>query len=155
VPVNTALATVYARLGLRELEGGARARALFTRARHPLETGAEISMPKTDGKSIQGHRRAARRTRRTDARLDSLSHRESAGEAYRPCAEFIGDRLRARGFTVDYVRAAGTPGDNERYPRINSLPGAQRAPGPCVHFNSHIDVVQGGGGGLSIRSPRW
>ena len=23
------------------------------------------------------------------------------GEAYGPCAEFIGDRLRARGFTVD------------------------------------------------------
>jgi len=32
------------------------------------------------------------------------------GEAYRSCAEFIGDRLRARGFAVDYVRAAGTPG---------------------------------------------
>jgi succinyl-diaminopimelate desuccinylase len=69
------------------------------------------------------------------------------GEAYRPCAEFIGDRLRARGFTVDYVHAAGTPGDNERYPRINVI--ARRAgasPGPCVHFNSHIDVVQSGGG---------
>jgi len=35
VPVNAALATVYARLGLQELEGGARARAVFTRARHP------------------------------------------------------------------------------------------------------------------------
>ena len=35
VPVNAALATVYARLGLRELEGGARARAALTRARHP------------------------------------------------------------------------------------------------------------------------
>jgi len=69
------------------------------------------------------------------------------GEAYRPCAEFIGDRLRARGFTVDYVRAAGTPGDNERYPRINVIARrAGAAPGPCVHFNSHIDVVQGGGG---------
>ena len=31
------------------------------------------------------------------------------GEAYRPCAEFIGRRLAQRGFTVDYVRAAGTP----------------------------------------------
>ena len=69
------------------------------------------------------------------------------GEAYRPCAEFIGDRLRARGFTVDYVHAAGTPGDNERYPRINVI--ARRSgkvSGPCVHFNSHIDVVQGGNG---------
>jgi succinyl-diaminopimelate desuccinylase len=69
------------------------------------------------------------------------------GEAYRPCAEFIGERLRARGFAVDYVHAAGTPGDSEHYPRINVI--ARRAsavPGPCVHFNSHIDVVQSGGG---------
>jgi hypothetical protein len=35
VPVNAALAAVYARLGLRELEGQARARAASTRARHP------------------------------------------------------------------------------------------------------------------------
>jgi succinyl-diaminopimelate desuccinylase len=69
------------------------------------------------------------------------------GEAYRPCAEFIGERMRARGFAVDYVRAAGTPGDDEDYPRINVI--ARRsgeAPGPCVHFNSHIDVVQSGRG---------
>jgi succinyl-diaminopimelate desuccinylase len=69
------------------------------------------------------------------------------GEAYRPCAEFIGERLRARGFAIDYVHAAGTPGDSEHYPRINVI--ARRvgaAPGPCVHFNSHIDVVQSGGG---------
>jgi succinyl-diaminopimelate desuccinylase len=69
------------------------------------------------------------------------------GEAYRPCAEFIGDRLRTRGFTVDYVHAAGTPGDTERYPRINVIARrASAAPGPCVHFNSHIDVVQSGAG---------
>ncbi|HEX3603340.1 MAG TPA: acetylornithine deacetylase/succinyl-diaminopimelate desuccinylase family protein [Steroidobacteraceae bacterium] len=69
------------------------------------------------------------------------------GEAYQPCAEFIGRRLRARGFAVDYVRASGTPGDTERYPRINVI--ARRSgssPGPCVHFNSHIDVVQTGAG---------
>ena len=69
------------------------------------------------------------------------------GEAYRPCAEFIGRRLSDRGFAVNYVRAAGTPGDSERYPRINVI--ARRegsAAGPCVHFNSHIDVVQTGAG---------
>jgi succinyl-diaminopimelate desuccinylase len=68
------------------------------------------------------------------------------GEAYRPCAEFIGRRLAKRGFALDYVRAEGTPGDNDRYPRVNVI--ARRdgaAPGPCVHFNSHIDVVQTGG----------
>ena len=69
------------------------------------------------------------------------------GEAYRPCAEFIGRRLMSRGFAVEYVRAAGTPGDSERYPRINVV--ARReggAAGPCVHFNGHIDVVQTGAG---------
>jgi hypothetical protein len=34
VPVNTALAAVYAQLGLQELEGQARARAVLTRSRH-------------------------------------------------------------------------------------------------------------------------
>jgi succinyl-diaminopimelate desuccinylase len=69
------------------------------------------------------------------------------GEAYQPCAEFIGKRLSERGFAVSYVRAAGTPGDSERYPRVNVI--ARRpgdADGPCVHFNSHIDVVQTGAG---------
>ena len=69
------------------------------------------------------------------------------GEAYQPCAEFIGRRLGARGFKVEYVRAAGTPGDSERYPRINVIARREgNRPGPCVHFNSHIDVVQSGAG---------
>lgn len=69
------------------------------------------------------------------------------GEAYQPCAEFIGRRLSERGFAVDYVRAAGTPGDSERYPRVNVIARRQGSvAGPCVHFNSHIDVVQTGAG---------
>jgi succinyl-diaminopimelate desuccinylase len=69
------------------------------------------------------------------------------GEAYQPCAEFIGRRLKARGFAIEYVRAMGTPGDSDRHPRINVIArrdSGQR--GPCVHFNSHIDVVQPGAG---------
>jgi succinyl-diaminopimelate desuccinylase len=69
------------------------------------------------------------------------------GEAYQPCAEFIGRRLGARGFAVSYVRAAGTPGDSERYPRVNVVARREgNIAGPCVHFNSHIDVVQTGAG---------
>ena len=68
------------------------------------------------------------------------------GEAYRPCAEYLGDRLKKRGFAVEYVRATGTPGDEDRYPRINVIARRESGPGPCVHFNSHIDVVQAGGG---------
>jgi succinyl-diaminopimelate desuccinylase len=67
------------------------------------------------------------------------------GEAYQPCAEFIGRRLSARGFSVEYVHAAGTPGDSQLYPRINVIARHEgSSPGPCVHFNSHIDVVQSG-----------
>ncbi len=69
------------------------------------------------------------------------------GDAYRDCAEFLGRRLAASGFAVEYVRAIGAPGDSERYPRINVV--ARRAlagPGRCVHFNGHIDVVEPGRG---------
>ena len=69
------------------------------------------------------------------------------GEAYRPCAEFIGERLKGRGFALEYVRAGGTPGDSERYPRVNVIARREGAgSGPCVHFNGHIDVVQTGAG---------
>ena len=69
------------------------------------------------------------------------------GETYQPCAEFIGRRLGARGFDVNYVRAAGTPGDSERYPRVNVIARREGSiAGRCVHFNSHIDVVQTGAG---------
>jgi succinyl-diaminopimelate desuccinylase len=69
------------------------------------------------------------------------------GEGYVECAEFIGTRLSKRGFDVEYVRADGTPGDSERYPRLNVIARREGGnPGPCVHFNSHIDVVQAGGG---------
>ena len=69
------------------------------------------------------------------------------GEAYEPCARFIGVRLKARGFDVQYVRAHGTPGDSDTYPRINVIARLEGSrPGPCVHFNSHIDVVEVGKG---------
>lgn len=67
------------------------------------------------------------------------------GDAYQPCVEFIGNRLLNRGFQVEYIRAVGTPGDSDQYPRINlisRIEGGQ--PGQTVHFNSHIDVVEAG-----------
>ena len=69
------------------------------------------------------------------------------GEAYRPCAEYLGDRLRKLGFETQFIRAEGTPGDTDRYPRVNVVARFDgRSPGPCVHFNSHIDVVEAGDG---------
>ncbi|WP_319532467.1 acetylornithine deacetylase/succinyl-diaminopimelate desuccinylase family protein [uncultured Cohaesibacter sp.] len=69
------------------------------------------------------------------------------GEAYEPCARYVGERLQRSGFALDYVRATGTPGDSERYPRVNLVARREgRGPGPCIHFNSHIDVVEVGKG---------
>jgi succinyl-diaminopimelate desuccinylase len=69
------------------------------------------------------------------------------GEAYQPCAEFLGRRLVQRGFTIEYVRAEGSAGDSERWPRVNVIARREGGlPGPCVHFNGHIDVVQTGAG---------
>lgn len=69
------------------------------------------------------------------------------GEAYLPCAEFVGARLAAKGFAVEYVRGEGAPGDTDRYPRWNVICRREgRMPGPTVHFNSHIDVVEAGDG---------
>ena len=95
-------------------------------------------------KSIDGRREELVELARALIRFPTVN---PPGEAYRPCAEFIGGRLRERGFAVDYVRASGTPGDSERNPRINVIARrAGAAAGPCVHFNGHIDVVQAGGG---------
>ncbi|RTM07965.1 MAG: acetylornithine deacetylase/succinyl-diaminopimelate desuccinylase family protein [Hyphomicrobiales bacterium] len=69
------------------------------------------------------------------------------GEAYRPCAEFLGARLRRLGFETEFIRAEGAPGDSDRYPRVNVVARFDgRSPGACVHFNSHIDVVEAGDG---------
>lgn len=69
------------------------------------------------------------------------------GEAYQPCAEFIGKRLAKRGFEIEYVRGTGAPGDSDAYPRVNIIARREGSgPGPCVHFNGHIDVVEVGAG---------
>jgi succinyl-diaminopimelate desuccinylase len=69
------------------------------------------------------------------------------GDAYRACAELIGERLRARGFEVAYLRAEGTPGDDDRFPRVNVVARFEGPrPGPCVHLNGHTDVVEAGQG---------
>jgi succinyl-diaminopimelate desuccinylase len=67
------------------------------------------------------------------------------GEAYQVCARLLGNRLGRAGFEVTYVRAEHARCDSERYPRINVIARYEgAAPGPCVHFNGHIDVVEPG-----------
>ena len=69
------------------------------------------------------------------------------GDAYTECCDYIGQRLAASGFTVEYLRAEGGIGDSDRYPRTNVVCRIEGGhPGPCLHFNSHIDVVRPGEG---------
>jgi succinyl-diaminopimelate desuccinylase len=69
------------------------------------------------------------------------------GEAYADCARLLGGRLAAAGFELAYLRAEGTIGDSERYPRLNVIARRPLArPGPTVHFNGHLDVVAAGRG---------
>ncbi|MEL6571173.1 MAG: acetylornithine deacetylase/succinyl-diaminopimelate desuccinylase family protein [Pseudomonadota bacterium] len=69
------------------------------------------------------------------------------GENYEAICDYLDRRLRGAGFATELIRAEGTPGDSERYPRWNIV--ARREgdrPGDCVHFNSHTDVVEVGNG---------
>ena len=69
------------------------------------------------------------------------------GDFYRDICEYLGERLKKSGFEIKLLRAVGTPGDSERHPRWNVIARREgRMPGPCIHFNSHIDVVETGAG---------
>lgn len=69
------------------------------------------------------------------------------GENYLEICELIAARLGPSGFDCRLLRAEGSPGDSDRFPRWNLVARREgRGPGPCVHFNSHIDVVEAGHG---------
>jgi len=69
------------------------------------------------------------------------------GHNYRDICDYLDRRLSAAGFATQLIRANGTPGDSEKYPRWNIVARREGAhPGDCVHFNSHIDVVDVGAG---------
>ena len=69
------------------------------------------------------------------------------GENYRDACDHLAARLRRTGWEVEMLRAEGTPGDSDRYPRWNLVARREGAgPGPCVHLNGHLDVVEAGPG---------
>lgn len=69
------------------------------------------------------------------------------GAFYRDICEYLKTRLEAHGFDVSLIRAEGTPGDSEKYPRWNLVARHTGSdPGACMHFNSHTDVVEVGQG---------
>ncbi len=69
------------------------------------------------------------------------------GRCYRDICDYLAARFDAQGWQVDLIRAHGTPGDSEAFPRWNIIAthDAGRR-GDCVHFNSHHDVVEVGHG---------
>jgi succinyl-diaminopimelate desuccinylase len=69
------------------------------------------------------------------------------GRHYRDICDYLANRLEKAGFSVELLRAHGTPGDSETYPRWNLIARHSTGrPGDCVHFNSHHDVVEVGHG---------
>ncbi|MDP5365811.1 MAG: acetylornithine deacetylase/succinyl-diaminopimelate desuccinylase family protein [Paracoccaceae bacterium] len=69
------------------------------------------------------------------------------GDNYLEICEYLDRRLGASGFQTELVRAYGAPGDSDKHPRWNIVARREGAyPGECVHFNSHIDVVEVGRG---------
>jgi succinyl-diaminopimelate desuccinylase len=69
------------------------------------------------------------------------------GAHYIECGRLVADHMQAAGFDVETIRAKGALADSDAFPRINVI--ARRegtGPGPCVHFNSHYDVVPVGEG---------
>lgn len=69
------------------------------------------------------------------------------GRNYLEICECLSDRLAARGFQTELIRAHDAPGDSDRFPRWNMVARFEGArPGDCVHFNSHHDVVAVGHG---------
>ena len=69
------------------------------------------------------------------------------GEGYAECARFIGQRLAACDFEVEYHAAEGRPEHTAVHPRINVV-GLRRGQAlrPAVHLNGHFDVVPAGAG---------
>ena len=69
------------------------------------------------------------------------------GLHYRDICEFLAKRLGGSGFSTRLFRAEGAIADSDRHPRWNLVARRDGAPnGQCVHFNSHIDIVQVGHG---------
>jgi acetylornithine deacetylase or succinyl-diaminopimelate desuccinylase len=109
------------------------------------------------GFEVGGNPRRAALAREIEARRDDLVSLTSdliriptlnpPGEFYRDICEYLSARLKKSGFEVQLLRAVGTPGDSEKYPRWNVIARREgRMPGPCIHFNSHTDVVETGSG---------
>src|SRR6056297_1387184 len=72
------------------------------------------------------------------------------GANYREICDYLDRRLLRAGFHTELIRAKGAIGDSDKHPRWNIVARREGArPGQCVHFNSHIDVVEVGHGWIT------
>ena len=96
----------------------------------------------------RGGRGAARRAGRADPGAGAGPDGEPAGrELPRDLRAGRGAAGRRRASRPSSCAPRATPGDSDRYPRWNLVARREGArPGPCVHFNGHIDVVEVGQG---------
>lgn len=79
--------------------------------------------------------------------LIRIPTRNPPGENYREICDYLDRRLLRAGFHTELIRAKGAIGDSDRHPRWNLVARREgKGPGGCVHFNSHIDVVEVGHG---------
>ncbi|MEO7963343.1 MAG: acetylornithine deacetylase/succinyl-diaminopimelate desuccinylase family protein [Gemmatimonadaceae bacterium] len=69
------------------------------------------------------------------------------GDAYEPCARFLGRTLASFGFDVEYFVATDRAEHTEAHPRVNVVGRRSgRSARPTLHLNGHIDVVPAGSG---------
>jgi succinyl-diaminopimelate desuccinylase len=69
------------------------------------------------------------------------------GLHYQDICDWLDQRLQASAFETQLLRAVGTPGDSDKYPRWNIIARREGStPGETVHFNSHTDIVALGEG---------
>ena len=69
------------------------------------------------------------------------------GENYLEICEYLRTRLKKSNFNIELIRANGSPGDSDKFPRWNMIARREGSgKGDCVHFNSHTDVVDVGSG---------
>lgn len=92
---------------------------------------------------------AARREALISATCDLLAipTLNPPGQHYRDICDWLDRRLQKSGFQTHLLRATGTPGDSDKYPRWNIIARHEgKQPGQTVHFNSHTDIVTVGEG---------
>ncbi|MEX0310528.1 MAG: succinyl-diaminopimelate desuccinylase, partial [Tateyamaria sp.] len=98
----------------------------------------------TLGARIDDHRDALIALTQDLIRIPTLN---PPGRHYHDICVLVGERLKAHGCEVQMIRAHGTPGDSDTYPRWNVVARREGTrSGDCVHFNSHHDVVEVGHG---------